>query len=127
MKGIELPVNVLIIVAIGVIVLIGLVVLLGIGIGGVNPAIVELQSSKACGLLKNTHQCAQSTSTVALDDPVRAGLPAGSSLFDLCIKYKGCKTQANPADLTKTVDRSPTDQETCCKVTVCGCPATVTP
>jgi len=126
-KGIELPVNVLILVAIGVIVLIGLVVLLGVGIGGINPAIVELQSAKACGTLKNTHACGQSTSSIVLDDPVRAGLPAGSNLFNLCIKYKGCSVKEDPIKPGTTIARTAEEQETCCKVNVCGCPAAATP
>lgn len=110
MKGIELPINVLIFVAIGVIVLIGLVVLLGTGVGGISPILVEAEKTSACGVLVNTYKCSQSTSSITLDNPKKIGLPEGASLSDLCKKYKSCGSAAS--------------QEDCCKVNVCGCPGT---
>ncbi len=105
MKGIELPVNVLIIVAIGVIVLIGLVVLLGIGIGGVSPVLVQAELTNSCNNLRTTFGCDEnSLASVKLpeDSAKRFGV---TDLIGLCDKYKN--TDAN---ITK------------CAVDVCGCP-----
>ena len=47
-KGVELPVNVLVIIAIAVIVLLGLIVLLSFGTAGANPILISLDKGPAC-------------------------------------------------------------------------------
>ncbi len=110
-KGIELPVNVLIIVAIGVIVLIGLVGLLGIGIGGVNPVLVQAEIMNDCAVLRDSFQCSSSsTSSVEVKEPKKFG--GADDLQKLCNNYKGCDKYGAG------------DQGACCAVNVCGCPGT---
>lgn len=116
MKGIELPINVLIFVAIGVIVLIGLIVLLGIGIGGVSPVIVESEKTIACNTLVNTYNCKSGyTSSISVDyNKIRV-----NNLQELCNKYKGCgATAITGAGAATTAFAS---AEECCRVNVCGC------
>ncbi len=110
MKGIELPVNVLILVAIGVIVLIGLVVLLGVGIGGVSPVLVQAELTNSCNNLRTSFDCNKDflASVTLSDDSVKKfGV---SNLGGLCDKYRNTASNA-----------------TKCAVDVCGCPATTIP
>ncbi len=97
-KGIELPVNVLVIVAIAVIVLIGLIVLLGAGLLGANPIFIELEKANACAALKQSELGCK-------EDPVKITVSTKTGytdLWDICQKYfkpaiadKGkCKIQA---------------------------------
>ncbi len=113
-KGIELPVNVLVIVAIAVIVLIGLIVLLGKGISETNPIFVELEKANACGKLKNVYSCnSAQTASVAVDSG-SVGKDV-TNLQQLCNKFRSCDKSSDAAD--------------CCAVNVCGCagtPATFT-
>lgn len=56
-KGVELPVNVLVIIAIAVIVLLGLIVLLSFGTAGANPILITLDKGPAC----QQYNCGAST------------------------------------------------------------------
>ena len=100
-KGIELPVNVLVIVAIAVIVLIGLIVLLAAGIGGANPIFIELEKASACNSLRQSADgCKNPASSISISN--KTGY---TSLDDLCRKY---------------LKPSITDDSKC-KIVLCGC------
>ena len=103
LKGVELPVNVLVILAIAVIVLLGLILLYVVTTSGPNNYLAELAAvNTACGKLK-TDGCSGSTSNVIID------WPPGSekSLSTYC--------EEKP-DSSKYEDA-----EAYCKVIVCGC------
>ncbi|MBI4015790.1 MAG: hypothetical protein HY362_03690 [Candidatus Aenigmarchaeota archaeon] len=103
LKGVELPVNVLVILAIAVIVLLGLILLYVVTTSGPTGLLAELSAvNKACGTLK-TGGCVGSTSGVTID------WPTGSerSLSTYC--------EEKP-DSSKYEDA-----EAYCKVIVCGC------
>ncbi len=103
LKGVELPVNVLVILAIAVIVLLGLILLYVISTSGPNNFLAELAAkNKACGKIK-TEGCSGSTSNVIID------WPPGSekSLFAYCEEQPDSSRYE--------------DTEAYCKVTICGC------
>ena len=63
-KGMEMPVNMLVIIAIAVIILVALIALLTIGIGGGKPIEIQLAMSTACSKLVNAGCIAVDTGTI---------------------------------------------------------------
>ena len=106
MKGVELPINILVVVAIAVIVLLGLVALYFIGF---NPFSVTtaIESAKSNGCRDYLHQSPTICSNAAL---INVGYPAGTptNLADFTDAYYGCNS-------TGTHDEG-------CTRRACGCP-----
>jgi len=120
MKGIELPVNVLVIVAISVLVLLGITALY---VSGIIPAgqINQFSAlSQACGELKTSAEpCSADTSTIDINwDANKDGsIGSGDRLDDYCKNWKGCT--ADNYELPEGASGSV--EELCCKAIVCGC------
>lgn len=110
-KGIELPINVLVVVAVAVIVLIGMVALYMAGFFPFQKGIgSDAAKNAACNKLLRQNNCAIDTNTIKVNfdadnDGVIGG--GGDTLENLCINYYGCTG-------------SDTDKEICCKK-LCGC------
>jgi len=117
MKGIELPINILVIIAMAVMVLLGLV---AIYMGGFGPGAGEMQKNaaknQACQELISKGYCgdAVKTSNVPVSgfDANKDGTMGNDNLKDLCENFYGCKYDEN--DKKSFVD--------CCHKKVCGCP-----
>lgn len=111
MKGVELPINVLVIVAIAVIVLLGLVVLYFIGFNPFSGSI-SLTSLKNAGCSNFTlnYDCGRRTvtSTTGIFLPANNYNLNPNTLFELCRLYLG----TDPSDDTKA--------EAQCRE-ICGC------
>jgi hypothetical protein len=115
MKGIELPINILVIVAIAVIVLLGLVALYFVGFSpfGSSTSLTALKN-KACSDFLLNYNCGKNgkmnTTDVTLDSNT-LGLPA-NTLYCLCVQKLGITA----ADCTTKNAAA----EAACRVT-CGC------
>lgn len=114
MKGIELPVNVLIILVLGLIILIAVIVLVQ---NGSKPATdsVDLTTAKnnACQMLVSLgcHVNPQSVRISNFDANKKDGLDAGDNLMELCKNYY-------LIDGSNDNYASVEDQ---CRVEICGC------
>jgi len=119
MKGIELPINILVIIAMAVMVLLGLVAIYMGGFGG-GAGQIQLNSAKtdACQELIRSGKCGDASYTSNInvtgfdankDGSLNPGT-SGDNLQSLCIKWYGC---------TDTDNRAFVD---CCHKKVCGCP-----
>ncbi|MFH1229374.1 MAG: hypothetical protein V1678_03040 [Candidatus Aenigmatarchaeota archaeon] len=106
MKGIELPINILVVVAIAVIVLLGMVALYFIGIGPMNTTTsLEATKNTACRLYNGPGmQCINAASVVVY---YPAGNSTPTTLSDFTNDKYGCSNTA-------------TDEN--CARRVCGCP-----
>lgn len=110
MKGIELPVNVLVIIAIAVLVMLGMIALY---VAGIIPAgkINEFSAmTEACGELKTAAPpCSKDTNKITINWDVSGDgkIEADDYLYDYCVNNKGCSDYKDP--------------ELCCKAMVCGC------
>jgi cytochrome c-type biogenesis protein CcmE len=96
-KGIELPVNVMVIIAIAVIVLLGLVALFTFGIRSGVPLQVQLEKGTACTSLVNRGcvETAPSDVDVSIDVTDDGKVVKGEdTLQKLCDKYFGTSTDA---------------------------------
>lgn len=115
MKGVELPINVLVIVAIAVIVLLGLIALYFLGFGPFSElAGRESIKNNAC-VQYNQGGCTKSTKLQSVNyDVDKDGTitPAEDNLYTLATTYYGCTD-----DTTTTADEA----ETCAK-RLCACP-----
>jgi len=145
MKGIELPINILVIIAMAVMVLLGLVAIYMGGFGG-GAGQIQLNNAKteACQELIRSGKCGDYDATKnilvsgfdankdgnlnpgsSIPSSPKAGgginPPSGSqdNLFTLCVNWFSCpqpKSLDNPEDTDK---RAFVD---CCHKKVCGCP-----
>lgn len=121
MKGVELPINVLVIVAIAVVVLLGLIVLYFVGFnpfsGGVS--LTGLKNA-GCAAFTIQYDCGNRISDAALSDK---GCGTDKTCFiDLPANSYLTGTEANSNTLLKLCQQelgAPTDAD--CK-RVCGCP-----
>jgi hypothetical protein len=97
MKGIELPINILVIVAIAVIVLLGLVVLYFVGFNPFSSGIsLTALKNQACGNFTLSYSCGSrgaTTQSVLLS----ANSFGITTLFDLCCKKLGMTSATPPA------------------------------
>jgi hypothetical protein len=96
-KGVELPINILVIVAIAVIVLLGLVALYFVGFNPFSTtAGLEGIKNKACQDLVQTNNCGVSTTTIQVNYDVNGDDVVGSTdtLDLLCSKYYSRTTEA---------------------------------
>lgn len=127
MKGIELPVNVLVIIAIAVLVMLGMIALY---VAGILPAgqINEFSSmTEACGQLKGgSPPCSTSTKTIDInwDADKNGNIDSSDSLFDYCTNWKSCDEYGYDEDDSGEIEENEiTDasKEACCKAIVCGC------
>ncbi|MFH0829707.1 MAG: hypothetical protein V1887_00920 [Candidatus Aenigmatarchaeota archaeon] len=102
-KGLELPVNVLVIIAIAVIILIAMIALLTTGIISWRPGEVALAKGDACSKLINAG--CDAADTLTIDTSLRDSAGAYEKLQTLCEKEYGVAAG---------------DAVACMKV--CGCP-----
>ena len=115
-KGVELPINILVIVAIAVIVLLGLVALYFTGFGPFSAtAGIEAVKNQACTELNPRAGCTAAVDTITVNYDVNgdgAIVLADDNLQTFGIKYYGCPAfdAANPSPTTSCVKR------------VCSCP-----
>jgi len=95
-KGVELPINILVIVAIAVIVLLGLVALYFVGFNPFSTtAGLEGIKNKACQQLVQASNCNVATSTIPVSYDVLAdGLATNDFLDAFCAEYYGRPTEA---------------------------------
>ena len=118
MKGIELPINILVIIAMAVMVLLGLVAIYMGGFGG-GAGQIQLNNAKteACQELIRAGQCGNASYTSNInvtgfdankDGSLNPG--TGDNLKTLCVNWYGCPS---------SVGREFVD---CCHKKVCGCP-----
>ena len=100
MKGVELPINVLVIVAIAVIVLLGLIALYFLGFGPFSTG-VSLQAAKSqgCQALVNGG-CTVTVDTIDVSYDVDGDGIMDDTLEDLMIEHFGC-TSTNVDSCTK--------------------------
>ena len=112
-KGVELPINILVIVAIAVIVLLGLVALYFTGFGPFSAtAGIEAVKNQACTELNPRAGCTQSTDSIAVgydvdgDGTVDTAIPTADNFTGFANRFYGC---------------SMTDNGACAK-RVCSCP-----
>lgn len=103
-KGIELPVNMLVIIAIAVIILVALVALLTTGIISWRPGEVQLAKGAACSKLINQGCMSTSTSTINTSLSDSTGQP--ESLQAMCEKEFGV-AYGNEYDCKKKVCQCP--------------------
>jgi hypothetical protein len=101
MKGIELPINVLIIIAVAVIVLIAIIAMFyPAWTGGSSTMTIEGAKSNACQILTESKKCSVATSTIgvvgfdankdanhAIETQLDAAVSAGDTLSALCDNY----------------------------------------
>ncbi|MBU5575367.1 MAG: hypothetical protein QXF15_03460 [Candidatus Aenigmatarchaeota archaeon] len=115
MKGIELPINILVIIAMAVIVLLGLSALymggFGQGAGGIG---LESAKSAACQQLLRSGQCGNAgypgtIKTPGFDANKDGNLDDKDTLQALCENYYGCSGKTGY------------DFVECCNKRVCGC------
>jgi hypothetical protein len=107
-KGIELPINILVVVAVAVIVLLGLVALYFTGWSPFGVSVsYESVKNEACAELVRMN-CPSDPSTVTIDDfdaDQSGAVGDGDDLMDLCTNYYGRSTASD------------------CRA-LCGCPVT---
>lgn len=102
-KGIELPVNVLVIIVIAVLVLIALATLVATGVLSLNPILKIFEKATACG----TYACgAVSAEDVTIGINVDADTTDTDTLVELCIDDKQCPAGGTESEVKK----------------YCGCP-----
>ena len=90
-KGIELPVNVLVIIVIAVLVLIALATLVATGVLSLNPVLKTFEKATACG----TYACgAVDASQVTIGINVDADSGDIDTLEELCVDDKQCTAGA---------------------------------
>jgi len=147
MKGIELPINILVIIAMAVMVLLGLVAIYMGGFGG-GAGQIQLNSAKtdACQQLIRSGGCGDYGATANIlvsgfdadkDGSLDPGNGISSSkaggggginppssgdqdnLFTLCVNWFSCPQPYDPNKPTDTEKRAFVD---CCHKKVCGCP-----
>ena len=96
MKGVELPINILVIVAIAVIVLLGLVALYFVGFNPFSTtAGLEGIKNKACQALVQTNNCGVATSTIPVSYDVGGDSDATNDfLDDFCATYYSRTTES---------------------------------
>ena len=88
MKGISLPVNAVIIIALAVMVLLMLAAFFGGGVGQMSSASVESAWSQGCNILKNTYNC-DATEVLNIKTTDITGDGVEDSLLVVCrAKYK---------------------------------------
>jgi len=115
-KGVELPINILVIVAIAVIVLLGLVALYFTGFGPFSAtAGIEAVKNQACTELNPRAGCTSDVATITVNYDVNGDgdiILADDNLQTFGIKYYGCPAYdaANPSPTTSCVKR------------ICSCP-----
>ncbi len=112
MKGIELPVNMLVIIAIAVLVLLGLVGMYMAGmLGGGPPMTIQAAKAAACAQMMN-EQCNRNPADYHVNYDANGDTKVDSkdNLQLLCNNNLGCGSEAT--DNAKLV---------CCKQRVCGC------
>ena len=105
MKGIELPVNVLVIIAIAVLVLLGLIVIFSFAIGGASPIQVMLEKGPACQKYGAPNDCAGegaiSPNSITVNIDANHNGEKDDTIFNLCEVDNGCtKEQAETKDET---------------------------
>ena len=110
MKGVELPINILVVVAIAVIVLLGLVALYFIGFNPISVT-VSLDSAKNNNCRTYLHQNPICNDAIGIAFEYPTGTP--TSLAEFTNTYYGCTNTVDPAV-------TPIVQE--CVRRVCGCP-----
>jgi hypothetical protein len=121
MKGVELPINVLVIVAIGVIVLLGLVVLYFVGFNPFSSSVsaTSLKNS-ACGNFTLAFNCGR-TAGSTITKPSQICLPSNTVITpagSTCTKAMGL--YGSLLDLCATLGISGANAEQQCAAT-CGC------
>jgi len=129
MKGIELPVNVLVIIAIAVLVMLGIIALYVSGMSTWNPVAQYMTENEACGELKSAAPpCGISTDNIGMNwDADKNGLINNlDTLTAYCENYKACDEYRIDDQLPSGIDSldtkgSPQAIEACCKAIVCGC------
>lgn len=102
-KGIELPVNVLVIIAIAVLVLLGLVVIFSFAIGGASPIQVMLEKGPACQKYGAPNNCGGEGTvdfnSITINIDANHNGEKDDKIFDLCEVDNGCtKEQAAAKD-----------------------------
>lgn len=110
-KGLELPINVLVVVAVAVLVLLGIIALFLGGFGGGSNVIqMRTAQSVACGELQDRGCGTTNPSAVHIDYDTSGNGNVGSedNLQTFCNDFRGCKDYVGNETL-------------CCKVIVCGC------
>jgi len=131
MKGIELPVNVLVIIAVAVLVMLALVAMYMAGMLGWGPGAVQSAKTAACGQLMNVN-CNENPENFNVnydatgDGRIVGGrLSTNDNLQVLCNMNLGCKLKPQPPatdNLASWVTGDPFNdgQRICCKQQ-CGC------
>lgn len=117
MKGIELPVNVLVIIAVAVLVMLALVAMYMAGTQGAGPMAALAAKNTACGQLLN-QQCDVNPNTLSVNYDANANGQikfvndaSGDNLQVLCNKNFGCESKGAWGSA---------EQIKCCKQ-ACGC------
>ena len=107
MKGVELPINILVIVAIAVIVLLGLVALYFVGFGPFSAtAGIEAVKNQACTVLNPRAGCTTDPSSVTVNyDVGNDGDTSNDNLQEFAEAFYGCA-----------------DGDTSCSRRLCSCP-----
>ena len=107
MKGVELPINILVIVAIAVIVLLGLVALYFVGFGPFSSvAGQDAIRNQGCTEFNRQENCVVDPSTIAVNFDVKSdGVTTNDNLMDFCEEYYGCN-----------------DEDALCVRRLCACP-----
>lgn len=98
-KGVELPVNVLVIIAIAVIVLLGLIVLLSFGTAGANPILIALDKGPACQQYNCGASATADSILVKRDISGDGKVDTDDNLAKLCSSSGSCSAAATEAEV----------------------------
>lgn len=121
MKGLELPINILVIVALAIMVLLGIFALFMGGFGTSSTGLtLEAAKTQGCQQLIRTGKCGiwdgAKNLTINFDSNQDGNISSTDDLYMLCIKYYGAPPPSSD-DTSKRAFRE------ACNVRVCGCGA----